>query len=92
MHPYRDSPMFSQRKADRPPIEELIIYALLMITGAIPVTSALEAGGGFGVEATIGALMIGAGVLGVIGYAWTTARKRPAQSTAGEGGGGSRSR
>jgi hypothetical protein len=62
--------MFSHRTSNRPPLEELIIYALLMITGAIPVVDTLEAGTGFGVEATIGALMIGAGVLGVITYAW----------------------
>lgn len=89
MHPYRDRPMFSQRTSNRPPLEELIIYALLVITGAIPVINACEAGP-FGVEATIGAIMIGAGGLGVIAYAWSAARK--AHSPAGDGGSGSRSR
>jgi hypothetical protein len=100
--------MFSHRTSNRPPVEELIIYALLMITGAIPVTNALEAGGHFGVEPTIGALMIGAGVIGVIMYAWSAAHRggdapaaqeasnqgSPAQSAAGAGvaDGGSRNR
>jgi len=91
MHPYRDRPMFAHRTSNRPPLEELIIYALLVITGAIPVINACESGP-FGVEATIGGIMIGAGALGVIAYAWSTARTRPAQSAAGEAGGGSRSR
>ena len=98
MHPYRDRPMFSQRNSNRPPLEELIIYTLLMITGAIPVSHALAAGGHVGVEPTIGALMIIAGVIGVIMYAWSAAHRRrdapPAQSAAGAGvaDGGSRNR
>ena len=93
MHPYRDSPMFAHRTSNRPPLEELIIYALLMITGAIPVINVLAAGGRFGVEPTIGALMIAAGVLGVIAYAWQTARRRQDQSPDAAGAdGGSRSR
>jgi hypothetical protein len=82
--------MFSSRNSNRPPVEELIIYALLMITGAIPVTNAVQDGCRFGVEATIGAIMIGAGGLGVITYAWAAAHRRrdaKPQSTAGDGGG-----
>ena len=99
MHPYRDRPMFSQRKSNRPPVEELIIYALLMITGAIPVTNAIEAGGRVGVEATIGALMIAAGAVGIVVYAWTAAHQRrdvpaaqavEASGVAGPDGSGSR--
>lgn len=92
MHPYRDRPMFASRNSHRPPVEELIIYALLMITGAIPVTSAVQAGCRFGVEATIGAIMIGAGGLGVISYAWAAARRRRDAQSAGAEGGGSRKR
>jgi hypothetical protein len=58
--------MFAHRRSSRPPFEELIIYALLVIIGAIPVTNALEGSGGFGVEATIGAIMVAIGAIGIV--------------------------
>jgi hypothetical protein len=86
--------MFAHRKSNRPPVEELIIYALLVITGAIPVTNAIEDGARFGVEATIGAIMIAIGAIGIIVYAWQAARRRPGHGpeVPGPEGGGSRNR
>lgn len=65
------------------PVEELILYALLIVVGAIPLTSAVKAGDGIGVEATLGILMIGLGTIGVaqaLIRAWVRAadnRRRP---------------
>lgn len=65
MHPYRDPPTLD----DPPPRaypEELIIYGLLVVIGAIPLVLALLAQTGFGAEATLGALMACAGAIGAI--------------------------
>jgi hypothetical protein len=48
----------------------LILYGLLVAIGAIPVALALLQGDSFGFDATLGALMVCAGALGAIGYAW----------------------
>lgn len=48
--------------------EELISYGLLFVIGAIPVAIALIQRAAFGVEATIGLLMVCIGVIGGIAY------------------------
>lgn len=58
--------------ADRPSKahpEELIIYGLLVVIGAIPVAIALLQRAAFGVDATLGLLMVCAGAVGAIAYA-----------------------
>lgn len=62
MHPYRKCP---SDHASAAPGEELILYAALCVVGAIPVATALVRGGSFGVEATIGLLMVLAGLAGI---------------------------
>jgi hypothetical protein len=71
MHPYRDTAMRTHplfRLGPGPAVEELILYGLLVLIGAIPVAIALIQGAVFGVEATLGSLMLGAGALGAIRY------------------------
>ena len=53
-------------------IEERIVYALMIGIGAIPVGIALDSRS-FGVEATIGAVMIGLGLIGTIASLWRRA-------------------
>jgi hypothetical protein len=69
MHPCRESPMFAHGFA-KSHIEELIIYGLLVVIGAIPVVISLVERTVFGVEATLGLLMVCAGILGAIAFAW----------------------
>jgi hypothetical protein len=77
--------------------EELILYALLVLIGAIPTGDALVQQASFGVEATLGVLMICAGVIGAIGYAMQARRSstdivEPQPSGPGSSLAGSRSR
>lgn len=67
-HPYRGAVPANHRPASVP-IEELIFYAALCLIGAIPIWTTANRGGAFGVEATIGVLMIAAGVVGLISCA-----------------------
>ena len=59
----------SADRSSKPHAEELIIYALLVVIGAIPVAIALLQRTVFGVEATLGLLMVCAGAIGAIIYA-----------------------
>jgi hypothetical protein len=52
----------------------MILYGLMVVIGAMPVVMALAGGTSFGVEATIGLLMVCAGALGASAYAWRTRR------------------
>ena len=63
-HPYRKHPATTPLARDPARIEERIVYALMIAIGAIPVGIATEHG--FGVEATIGGVMIGLGLAGTI--------------------------
>jgi hypothetical protein len=67
MSPYRKSTVFADRSSRRHS-EELIFYGLLVAIGAIPVVIASADHAAFGVEATLGLLMLGAGVIGAIFY------------------------
>jgi hypothetical protein len=60
--------MFANQSSSSYP-EELILYGLLVVIGAIPVAVAVAERTTFGVEATIGLLMVCAGVIGAIFYA-----------------------
>jgi hypothetical protein len=71
-HPYRGAAPASHRPASVP-IEELIFYAALCLVGAIPIWTTAARGGAFGVEATIGVLMIAAGIVGLVSSAFTAA-------------------
>ena len=64
MHPYRTS---APNAEPEPAIDhdELVIYALLVGIGVIPVIVALALGAALGTEATIGAAMIAAGAAGL---------------------------
>lgn len=68
MHPYREFPLHGEHTM-LSHTEELIVYALLVVVGLIPVSTALAQGTVFGVEATLGLLMVLAGVIGAISYA-----------------------
>jgi hypothetical protein len=69
MHPYRDPPARAEPTDRRSP-EELILYGLLVVIGAIPVVLTLASGGSFDVNATLGLLMICGGALGATAYAF----------------------
>ena len=66
MHPYRELP--TDREAPSAPSEELILYVVLCIVGAIPIAAALLRGA-FGVEATVGLAMALAGLAGLVASA-----------------------
>lgn len=73
MHPYRTSmPPAAPQPSPHP--EELVVYALLVVIGAIPVVIALIVRGAFGTDATLGAAMIVIGALGLV------LRRRPRRS------------
>jgi hypothetical protein len=73
--------------------EALIVYGLLIVVGAIPIATALDQRGGFGVEATVGLIMIVLGAVGALGCAWQALAGSPRypadcdHSGAGSGGG-----
>jgi len=46
-------------------VEELVFYALLIVTGAIPVLGAVRTGSEIGAEATIGLVLLGLGLTGL---------------------------
>jgi hypothetical protein len=56
--------------------EELVLYALLVLIGAIPVIITVAQRTTFGVEATVGLLMVAAGLLGALGCAWRAVSDR----------------
>jgi hypothetical protein len=63
-HPYRKShPTGGSAAAALG--EELIFYVALCVVGAIPVAGVVSRGGAFGVEPTIGLLMMVAGIAGL---------------------------
>lgn len=65
MHPHRKAlPACAESPAAR---EERIVYAALCLVGAIPVAVALEHGGAFGVEPTLGLITALVGVAGLAG-------------------------
>jgi hypothetical protein len=57
-------------------IEEWIVYALMIGIGSIPVWIAMGPARTFGVEATIGLVMIGLGLAGLLASAWRAFRPR----------------
>jgi len=61
MHPYRDAPMRDDRSSTSRSAEELILYAVLVAIGVIPVAIALARHARFGAEETIGLLMVAVG-------------------------------
>jgi uncharacterized membrane protein len=68
MQPLREVAMLANRTSKSHP-EELVLYGLLVMIGAIPVAIAVVQRTAFGVEATCGLLMVVAGALGAIIYA-----------------------
>lgn len=71
-------PPMSPIRSSKPPPEELILHGLLVVIGAIPVVVALVQRGTFGVEATLGLLMVCAGAIGAVVYARATHDHRTA--------------
>ncbi|HET9987086.1 MAG TPA: hypothetical protein VFQ65_01165 [Kofleriaceae bacterium] len=64
MHPDRNTHLAVERtESDR---EELIIYGLLIVIGALPVAIALVRRAIFGFDATFGLLMVLVGLVGVV--------------------------
>jgi hypothetical protein len=64
-HPYRKPPPTGGRAAAALG-EELIFYVALCMVGAIPVAGVVSRRDAFGVEPTIGLLMMGAGIAGLL--------------------------
>lgn len=60
----------------KPHPEELILYALLVAIGAIPVVIAIAQRAVFGVEATLGLLMVAVGLVGAAFHARRTRHRR----------------
>jgi len=56
--------------------EELIVYSLLIGIGAIPVVTAIVEHTALGVEATLGLIMVCAGLLGVFACLWRAFDRR----------------
>jgi hypothetical protein len=61
----QDEPAEPNESSDRPP-EELVLYGLLVVIGAIPVGLAVASGTRLGAPATLGLLMMFAGIIGVL--------------------------
>lgn len=47
-------------------VEEIVFYALLVVSGAIPLLGATRDGGEIGAEATIGLVLLGLGLMGLV--------------------------
>jgi hypothetical protein len=75
MHPYRESPMLANQSPQSPP-EELILYGLLVMIGAIPVVIAIIQRAVFGADATLGLLMVCVGVVGMFVDVWRAHNRR----------------
>ena len=58
--------------------EQLLLYALIAAIGIIPVIVAVVHGGVFGPEPTIGLLMLGIAIVGLLTM-WRFARRRRAR-------------
>jgi hypothetical protein len=68
-HPYRERPPSVDAVPDD---DEQAIYGVVAAVGAIPLAIAIASGERFGVDATLGLVMVGAGVGGL----WSTLRRR----------------
>ena len=62
-HPYREPP--TEKVAERDG-DERAIYLVTATVGAIPMTIAAASGARFGVEPTLGLVMFGLGVVGLV--------------------------
>ena len=54
--------------------EELVLYGLLAVIGAIPVIIAIVERVPFSADASLGLLMVCAGLVGAIGHLWQARR------------------
>ncbi len=74
MHPYRSAPMRTaeQRRIDP---EDAVLYGLMIFIGIIPVTIAAITREAFGFDATLGLMMVVAGLVGLV-YHRVHARRR----------------
>lgn len=63
-HPYREPPAIAEPPAERPS-EETALHGLLIAIGLVPLAIAWLSSGGFGTQATLGALMVAAGAGGL---------------------------
>jgi len=78
--------------SSNPSSEELIVYGLLLLIGAIPVAIAIAQHAKFGVEATLGLLMVCAGAVGTLAYLVQARRDPSTRYLADVSGADSRSR
>lgn len=62
MHPYRNPPRADEDTDLGPPAEEIVLAGALVAIGGLRVGLALVAGGSFGVEPTIAAILFVAGI------------------------------
>ena len=72
--PYREPSITTRRDPPDPDREarreERTLYGVVAAIGALPVAGALARGGAFGVEPTVGLVMLAAGGAGLIRTAW----------------------
>jgi len=59
-------PMTNRRDRSNSGREELILYTLLVVVGAMPIVGVLADGAAFGAEATIGLILFLLGAVGLI--------------------------
>ena len=74
MHPYRDNP--APPEPERYGSEELVLYVLLVVIGAIPVIVALAQQESLGADATLGLLMTAGGLFGAVAWLVRSAHRR----------------
>jgi len=76
-HPYRTAATPRADEPARPPLEEVVAYALAVLVGAIPAAGAIAHGGRWGAAATVGLILtvLGIGGLAHAAIAFSRARK-----------------
>ncbi len=73
-HPYREDPVSTEAHVETHG-EERVLYILLTVVGLIPIAIAWGSSARFGAQATIGGLMLVAGLLGLVRRATHSARR-----------------
>lgn len=76
MHPYRDA-VYRAERGVVSDSEELVLYRLLVVIGALPIVTALATKAVIGPESTMGLLMVAAGLIGWASNLRTRRWRRP---------------
>ncbi len=65
-HPYRDPPQLGAREPVATCHEEKVIYAMLVVIGAIPILLTVLSGVHLEAQCAFGSLMVGSGLVGLV--------------------------